>query len=415
MNRFRFRLHLWAVFFIFTLPVCPAPARTIDVGDSVRRLVKADWLDRELQQARDGDISLERIRGLIKRGYKLAERLRDLSAPESRLEPLVAELKRLESRLIETASTVDDRRGVYLDIRRTIREIAFCNPLLDFDKILFIKRHDSVGVFHMCDQYYGCNAKPGGGLFVLSDPFGENPKLTNILENSVVERGRLKGDNLSTGTFLSPELSYDGKTILFAYTQAKAYEKYRGKEAYEWGPEVSYHIFKVNTDCTGLVQLTDGPWDDFDPCFLPNGRIVFITERRGGYLRCGRNCPVYTMYSMEPDGSDIICISFHETHEWHPSVDNDGMLVYTRWDYVDRDTNIAHHLWTCFPDGRDPRSFHGNYPLRRESRPWMEMSIRAIPGSHRYVAATGSHHGNAFGSLVMIDPRVEDDRAMSQL
>jgi hypothetical protein len=118
---------------------------------------------------------------------------------------------------------------------------------------------------------------------------------------------------------------------------------------------------------------------------------------------------------MEPDGSDIICISFHETHEWHPSVDNDGMLVYTRWDYVDRDTNIAHHIWTCFPDGRDPRSFHGNYPLRRESRPWMEMSIRAIPGSHRYIAATGSHHGNAFGSLILIDPRIEDDRAMSQL
>jgi hypothetical protein len=45
----------------------------------------------------------------------------------------------------------------------------------------------------------------------------------------------------------------------------------------------------------------------------------------------------------------------------------------------------------------------------------MEMSIRAIPGSHRYVAVTGAHHGNAFGSLVMIDPRVEDDRAMSQL
>jgi len=236
-----------------------------------------------------------------------------------------------------------------------------------------------------------------------------------VLENSAVERGRLTGDDLSTGAFLSPELSFDGKTILFAYTQAKAYEKYRGKTAYEWGPEISYHVFKVNVDGSNLVQLTDGPCDDFDPCFLPNGRIVFVTERRGGYLRCGRHCPVYTMFSMEPDGSDIICISYHETHEWHPSVNNEGMIVYSRWDYVDRDTNIAHHIWTCYPDGRDPRSFHGNYPVRRESRPWMEMSIRAIPGSHRYVATTGSHHGNAFGSLVLVDPRIEDDGAMSQL
>jgi hypothetical protein len=310
---------------------------------------------------------------------------------------------------------MDIHRKIYFEARWLVRQIAFCNPLLDFDKILFIKRHDSGGVFHMCDQYYGCNARPGGGLFILSDPFGDSPKLINVLQNSVVERGRLTGEDLSSGAFLSPELSYDGKTILFAYTQARAYEKYRGKVAYEWGPEISYHIFKVNSDGTGLEQLTDGPWNDFDPSFLPNGRIVFISERRGGYLRCGRHCPVYTMYSMEQDGSDIICISFHETHEWHPSVTNDGMIVYTRWDYVDRDTNIAHHIWTCFPDGRNPRSFHGNYPQRRESRPWMEMSIRAIPDSHRYVATTGSHHGNAFGSLVLIDPRIEDDGAMSQL
>ena len=39
-----------------------------------------------------------------------------------------------------------------------------------------------------------------------------------------------------------------------------------------------------------------------------------------------------------------------------------GWNVYTRWDYVDRDDCVAHHLWTCYPDGRDPRSPHGNYP-----------------------------------------------------
>ena len=365
-----------------------------------------------------GGFKLSHTRDVVERGKALAARLRPNARP-GRLEPLAAELKKLDARLSKlqkaAAPPENSRRQIYLEARRLNRKIAFCNPLLNFDKILFVKRHDPGGVFHMCDQYYGCNARPGGGLFILSDPFGTSPKLINVLQNSVVERGRLTGGDLSSGALLSPELSYDGKTILFAYTQAGAYEKYRGKEAYEWGPEISYHIFKVNADGSGLVQLTDGPSDDFDPCFLPNGRIVFITERRGGYLRCGRHCPTYTMYSMAPDGTDIICLSFHETHEWHPSVNNEGMLVYTRWDYVDRDTNIAHHIWTCFPDGRDPRSFHGNYPERRESRPWMEMSIRAIPGSHRYVATTGSHHGNAFGSLVLIDPRIEDDRAMSQL
>jgi len=39
------------------------------------------------------------------------------------------------------------------------------------------------------------------------------------------------------------------------------------------------------------------------------------------------------------------------------------MIVYTRWDYLDRDFHIAHHIWTRYPDGRDPRSPHGNYPF----------------------------------------------------
>jgi hypothetical protein len=381
-------------------------------------LIEADWVqhDRQVaeaeQPAEGYAFPLEHTRQHISRGYKLTERLRRLSASGSRLEPLITKLRRLEARLAALGSaghvSLDNRRNIYLDVRRAIRRIAFCNPLLDFDRILFVKRQDPGGVYHMCDQYYGFNGMAGGGLFVLSDPFGPNAKLTNVLGDSVVEQGRLRGQKLNDGVFVSPELSYDGKTIYFAYSQGKG-------ENLEWTPESCYHIFKVNVDGTGLVQLTDGPWDDFDPCILPNGRIVFVSERRGGFLRCGRHCPTYTMYSMAPDGSDIICLSFHETHEWHPSVNNDGMIVYTRWDYVDRDTNIAHHIWSCFPDGRNPRSVHGNYPVRRESRPWMEMSIRAIPGSHKYVATAAAHHGHAFGSLVMIDHRIDDDGAMSQL
>jgi hypothetical protein len=334
---------------------------------------------------------------------RLAARLSG-SADPARLDPLRRELVQLRQRLDKG----QQRSDLANEIAQLKRQIAFCNPLLAIDKLLFIKRHAAGGVFHMCDQFYGFNAKPGGGLFVLHDPFGPAPRLVDLLEDSRVTRGRLKGKNLAGGAFLSPEVSYDGRTILFAWTAAT------GKDL-EWTPESCYHIFKVNADGTGLVQLTDGPWNDFDPCFLPDGRIAFISERRGGYLRCGRHCPVYTLFGMNGDGQDIECLSFHETHEWQPSVDRSGMLVYTRWDYIDRDTNVAHHLWSCFPDGRDPRSFHGNYPVNRESRPWMEMHIRAVPHSQKLVAVAAAHHGHAFGSLVLIDPRREDDGAMSQL
>ena len=395
----------------------------------MRGLVEADWL---AQAARFSPVSAQaaanvggasaprtaHIRDELGRAAKLAARIH-CEANSARIQALEGELGELAERLaaLERAgdATEDARRQLYLDVRRVKRAIAFANPLLDFDRLLFIKRHDAAGVFHMCDQFYGCNARPGGGLFVLHEPFGDEPKPVNLLENATVEKGRMARQKLHGGAFLSPDLSFDGKSILFAHSQATAFAKTGGKETYLWGPEISYHIFRCNADGTGLVQLTDGKDDDFDPCFLPGGRIAFVTTRRGGYLRCGRHCPVYTVFSMAPDGSDIRPLSYHETHEWQPSVTNDGMLVYTRWDYVDRDTNVAHHIWVSYPDGRDPRSFHGNYPLRREARPWMEMDIRAVPGSHKFLAVTGAHHGHAFGSLVLIDHRLPDDGAMSQL
>lgn len=372
--------------------------------------VKADWLDRDARytEADGAPFSTKHISEVIGRARDLATRILTDGNAQT-IGSLVCGLVSLEGRLSSSVdSTPENRKQTYLEACRIAREIAFQNPLLNFDKLLFVKRHDARGVFHMCDQFYGFNAVPGGGLYILESPFGKTPSLRNILAGITVENGRLKGQELTAGSFLSPELTYDGKTVYFAYSEC------RGKDL-EWKPESCFHIFRVNIDGSGLSQVTDGPWDDFDPCLLPNDRIVFISERRGGYLRCGRHCPTYTMFSMNEDGTDIQPFSYHETHEWQPSVNNDGMVAYTRWDYVDRDTNIAHHIWTCFPDGRDPRSFHGNYPQKRESRPWMEMNVRAIPGSRKYVAVAAAHHGHEFGTLVLIDPQLEDDGAQSQV
>lgn len=392
-----------------------AAAETVPID----ALLEADWIEADQLFIRDhaasGDtvsplqaFSFAHTRAVLERAHALVDRLDALDDGKLR-SALRLQLVTFQAGLTQnTESSLDARRALYFEARRLLRDIAFTNLLLDMDQILFIKKHDSKGVFHMCDQYYGFNAVAGGGLFVLEDPFSPAPRVRDLLEGRVVEQGRLAGRSLDGGAFLSPELSFDGQTILFAWSEATG-------EEFDWTPEASYHLFRVHADGSGLVQLTDGPWNDFDPCFLPGGRVAFISERRGGYLRCGRNCPTYALFWMTPDGEDIVHLSYHETHEWHPSVNNDGMLVYTRWDYVDRDTNVAHHIWLCFPDGRDPRSFHGNYPEKRENRPWMEMDIRAIPNSHRYVATAAAHHGHAFGSLVLIDHRIEDDGAMSQL
>jgi hypothetical protein len=318
------------------------------------------------------------------------------------------------------AQSVED---LFISASMLRRAVSLANPKIDFDTLLFAGVVKPGGDYHMCDQYLGKNARNGGGLYLLTGVKSGKATLVDLLKNNKVTSGAFAGKTLSGGAVLSPDLSFDGKTVVFAWTNQT---------------DKCYHLFKMGIDGGNLVQLTQGTYvdngrsdasrNDFDPCFLPNGRIAFISERRGGYGRCHpRNVPTYTLYSMKDDGGDIVCISFHETNEWHPSVNNSGQIVYTRWDYVDRDDCIAHHLWFCNPDGCNPRAYHGNYPLPqttmtgsswndgRLNRPNGEWNIRAIPGSEKYVATASGHHAHSFGQLIMIDVNKRDDDKMSQI
>lgn len=356
------------------------------------------------------DVVLRRTRALLS----------DLKARQApNLAKLEAELTDLQGRAQASVNDGAARTQLFADACRLRRRIAFANPLLNFDKLVFIKRHPSK-VSHMCDQFFGYNARPGGGLFVLGDVFAARPTLGNVLANSQVASGRLQGQRLEGGAFLSPDLAYDGQTVLFAYAECAAVKNRHptmDSRLGIWDAQSAFHVFRVKVDGSDLRQLTDGSFNDFDPCWLPNGRVVFISERRGGFGRCHgeRPVPTYTLHTMKADGSDLACISFHETNEWHPSVNHDGMIVYTRWDYVDRGTNQAHHPWITTPDGRNPRAIQGNYPAQIKGRPWMEMDIQPIPGSRKYVSVAAAHHGQAYGSLVLLDSSVVDDDGMAPL
>jgi len=221
--------------------------------------------------------------------------------------PGAGDMGDFEKRLAELKAAaddtkIDDANGRYKLFEQAVelrREIAFSNPLLDFDKILFAKHHRS-RFNHMCDQYYGVNAPAGGSIFILSDAFGDNQSVVDVLADSKVENGRLKGKKLDTGSFISPDLSFDARKIAFAYVECTGDRKHRhhtDPSRGHWDEGDSFHVFTVNADGSDLRMLTDGTWNDFDPCFMPNGRIVFVSERRGGYLRCGRVCPTYTLFA----------------------------------------------------------------------------------------------------------------------
>ena len=349
------------------------------------------------------DVVLRRTKALLASLIQMPE------APN--LEKESAELAKIETEY-SAESPEEKLREVFTKLTALRDRIALKNPLLDFSDILFIKRHynpepEKQGN-HMVDQFFGFHAVPGGGMFILQNAFDpEKRTVRNILEQSTIENDqRLKGIKLDhSWGYLAPELSFDGTRILFA-----AADTSEQRHSYQWTEGNCYHLFEVGVDGSHLVQLTDGPWNDIDPCYLPGGRIAFISERRGGYGRChARPCPSYTLHSMLPDGSDIVVLSPHETNEWAPSVDHNGMIVYTRWDYVDRGFNQAHHPWITMPDGRDPRALQGNYSERENSRPQFETTFRAIPNSHKLVGTAMGHHSQYFGSVILLDPNVPDD------
>ena len=126
--------------------------------------------------------------------------------------------------------------------------------------------------------------------YILERLFSDRPSIRSALADKSVENGRPRAACGKCGSFLSLELDYDGRSILFAFTEAESAflraaprsilhlpELIKSGENY-WRPSSVSH-FPCGDDGGALEQLTDGPYNDYDPVFLPSGRIAFISER----------------------------------------------------------------------------------------------------------------------------------------
>ncbi len=323
------------------------------------------------------------IRLTLQRGDALLANLKAPGPERATAVPAWEILKNEFGRLSGNAAATDEQwEKLWRSVHWERRRLVFANPLARTGPVVFVKQVP--GVFsHQLTQYYGACAKPGGGVFVLDKP-GE----------SLAAR-ELTAGKLPLGSYQTPDVSYDGKRVLFAYCETPTSPPNRTTHLDRF-----YHIYEMNADGSGLRQLTNGPYDDFSPRYLPDGRIIFISTRRGGFHRCGAGpCPVYTLALMNADGSNPRPVSYHETHEWDPAVLNDGRVIYTRWDYVDRNAVFYQQLWTVRPDGSDPRIFYGN-------NTWNPVGVweaRAVPGSSRIMATAAAHHAMTAGSIILLD------------
>ncbi|MCL5098146.1 MAG: hypothetical protein M1608_11595 [Candidatus Omnitrophica bacterium] len=268
-------------------------------------------------------------------------------------------------------------RDLYFQVRAIKRQIMFKNPAVDFDRVLFVDMPFPQGSesAHETRHRLGYMAVPGARLLVLTglSPSGH---LFQLMPQAPLH-----------GSFWRPDLSYDARRVVFCFKPHN---------------EKSFHLYEINVDGSGLVQLTDGPYDDLDPVYLPDGEhIVFSTTRGHTYVRCMPPTSAFVLARCDRQGKHMYFISSNNEPDYLPSVMSDGRVVYTRWEYTDKPLWRAEKLWTVHPDGTQVNMLWGNQSV------WPDLlkDARSIPGSPR-VMFTGSAHHNWFaGSVGILDPQ----------
>lgn len=369
----------------------------------------SQWSKRALESPRSASLAAASV---AEAGLKLAADLGprgvNVAAAVRRLQEIAAQAQALPPN-----SDSQKQRELYLQAQHVVRGLALSNPLLNFDSILFVKRRPT-RFPHMSDQYYGWWSQPGGGIYLLRGFRGAQPTVQCVTAS------------WAPGNFLDPDISYDGRKVLFAYFRFYPHlVDVPDKTAKDKLPDDGfYHLYEMNADGSGVRQLTRGRYDDFDGRYLPDGRIVFLSTRKGialqagkhsaaataenptcadSYVRCGggnhRPVAVFTLHSMDGDGRDLCAISAFENFEWTPAVASDGRILYARWDYIDRFNGPFMSLWSTNPDGTNPQLVYGNYTVR----PQCVFEARPVPNSTRLVFVASAHHSVNGGSLALLD------------
>ena len=154
-----------------------------------------------------------------------------------------------------------------------------------------------------------------------------------VLEVDATFRELLDANESGIGDVSDPDVSFDAKRIVFAGFSSA---------------EGAWRIFEIGVDGEGLRQITRSDrdvdlerygeakelleaYDDVDPCYLPDGRICFVSTRNPGTAPDDR-LRATNLYVVHSDGSDLHRITSERFGADTPTVEPaTGQIVYSRW------------------------------------------------------------------------------------
>ncbi|MGB2823866.1 MAG: SUMF1/EgtB/PvdO family nonheme iron enzyme, partial [Phycisphaerae bacterium] len=297
-----------------------------------------------------------------------------------------------------------DKAGAKDEFAALARRALLANPLLDFDRLLVIKRDFGDAARRVMSSDLGtpklnshCNSSiphPESGwdneFVILSDLRGA---------------GRMGPLYKPTGgrIVVDPDLHFDADRFMFSMIS----------EHGNWG------VFEIGAGGKGLRRLTPDHEDVefYDSCYGPDGQIYFACNAAMQGLPCERGKrPVVQLYRMDLDTRKIRQVTFEQDTDWCPTMMPDGRVLYLRWEYSDTPHYFTRILMTMNPDGTSQMEHYGSNSY------WPNgiFNARPIPGEPtRVIGVVGGHHGiSRSGRLVIFDTargRHEADGAVREI
>ena len=270
-----------------------------------------------------------------------------------------------------------------------VRGALLANPLLDFDKMLILRRN------------FGPVAREviGGRLGM--------PQLNSHTHDTIPHRGwdneidilsDLRGKVRLTRLYkpaggeilCDVDLHFGAERLMFSSI----------------GANDRWQIFEMKADGSDVRQITPTDLPDvdfFDSCYLPNGDVAVTSNASYQGLPCeGGGRPMAQLYLLSEGGKKIRQLTFEQDSDWCPAVLNDGRLMYLRWEYTDTPHYFSRILFHMNPDGTEQMALYGT----NSYFPNAFLYPRALPDHPTKIAGiAGGHHGiSRSGRLLVIDP-----------
>jgi hypothetical protein len=174
------------------------------------------------------------------------------------------------------------------------------------------------------------------------------------------------------GDVSDPEVSYDGKKIVFAMNCPASNNATIGSAVCTGRWNIWEYTLPNGGFAGGTMRrlTSSAADDDVDPYYLPAGGFVFASNRqtKTRNTQAVGTQPyfaldeyererVLNLHTMDNDGGNIAQISSNQSHDRNPVVRDNGNIMFSRWEHVGPRNRFA--VFQVKPDGTDMFVFYG--------------------------------------------------------